>query len=498
MGIRLSRRSLLKTAARLGAGAIAALTALTVVMLTDDATGDGQSADDIEVRINARQLEDGRVEFALEHDGARVLPRSRYFPANAEVNRWLRSSPVTIELAADDAAVSEDAEYTNVHLEAWKWSSGPGGAADVQLAAGWWRASIVATYRAPTNAAKRDHGCFPSISTPGGVFAVSAIVSGQPVGSEDATRVFQLGQGGDAPAGWWRVSADTCNSATFNIRPASEVEIEAELTRRSVAAEAREQRQQTAEELRRTRDDWLERHQARLPAENLCDHDYAPGVLARVSVGGGVFDQLGYEAWRWPPPRSELYVVLCQADDDPFELEYIHAHEAEQLVRRASHLEEFQHRVVLHVHYRGAAPSVHARKTATSCNTNRDWTRRYRVFHGDIAYDLSDTSGLSSYIEIGPGYLEKRNECQELVISLEHHGDFHDSSYSEVVRQVPGQPPVYDLNFSLKPPGYDLAAIDGRDLTYLLAIYLAWLRDDLSQINELRACLQEADAFCQR
>lgn len=476
--------------------AVAALTALAVVIFTYDAAGDGQSTDDIEVRINARLLADRRIEFALEYDGARVLPRSRYFPADAEVNRWLRSSPVTLELVAADAPVSVGADDANEHLETWKWSSGPGGAADVQLAAGWWRASIVATYRAPTNALRGDLGCFPSLSSPAGVFAVSAVVSGPTFGRGDATRVFQLGQSGDAPAGWWRVSSDTCNTATFIIRPASQDEIEAELTRRRVAASAREQRQQMAEQLRREREEWIARHHAWSPAGNLCDHDYAPGVLARISVDDGVFDQLGHEAWSWPPPQSGVYVVLCQADNDPFDLEYISTHEAEQLVRRASLLEEFQHRVVLHVHYRGVAPSVRTWKSSSSCNTNRDWTRPYRVFHGDIAYDLSETSGLSSFIEIGPGYLESRNECQELVISLEHHGDFHDSTYSEVVRQVPGQPPVYDLNFSLKPPGYDLAAIDGRDLTHLLAIYIAWLRDDLSQIDELRACLQDADTLC--
>lgn len=49
-----------------------------------------------EVRINARQLEDGRVEFGLEQEGERKLPRSRYFPANVSHDRWLRSSPITV------------------------------------------------------------------------------------------------------------------------------------------------------------------------------------------------------------------------------------------------------------------------------------------------------------------------------------------------------------------------------------------------------------------
>ena len=52
-----------------------------------------------EVRIVAKQLADGRIEFGLEQDGERVLPRSRFFPANAKVDTWLRSSPVSINEA---------------------------------------------------------------------------------------------------------------------------------------------------------------------------------------------------------------------------------------------------------------------------------------------------------------------------------------------------------------------------------------------------------------
>ena len=55
-----------------------------------------------EVRITARQLEDGRVEFALQQRvdgewGERQLPRSRFFPADAQVGRWLNSSAVNVE-----------------------------------------------------------------------------------------------------------------------------------------------------------------------------------------------------------------------------------------------------------------------------------------------------------------------------------------------------------------------------------------------------------------
>ena len=58
-----------------------------------------------EARIAARRLADGRVEFALQPRagggwGERVLPSSRYFPANAAVGRWLSSSPVSLGGAA--------------------------------------------------------------------------------------------------------------------------------------------------------------------------------------------------------------------------------------------------------------------------------------------------------------------------------------------------------------------------------------------------------------
>ena len=61
-----------------------------------------------EVRITARQLEDGRVEFALQQRvngewGERQLPRSRFFPADAQVGRWLNSSPLTVEAAEPEA-----------------------------------------------------------------------------------------------------------------------------------------------------------------------------------------------------------------------------------------------------------------------------------------------------------------------------------------------------------------------------------------------------------
>lgn len=74
-----------------------------------------------EVRINARQLEDGRVEFALQQRvdgewGERQLPRSRYFPADAAVGRWLNSTPLTVTAAESEAPVARGS-YTPQQVE---------------------------------------------------------------------------------------------------------------------------------------------------------------------------------------------------------------------------------------------------------------------------------------------------------------------------------------------------------------------------------------------
>ena len=49
-------------------------------------------------RIMARRLEDGRVEFAYRPEGAEIiLPKRRYFPVSAQVDRWLNSTPIHVE-----------------------------------------------------------------------------------------------------------------------------------------------------------------------------------------------------------------------------------------------------------------------------------------------------------------------------------------------------------------------------------------------------------------
>ena len=73
-------------AAAIIAGAVA-LDLAPAAAQSDDETG----------RIVAQRLADGRTEFGWQPAGAaRVLPHARYFPANAQVGRWLNSSPVEV------------------------------------------------------------------------------------------------------------------------------------------------------------------------------------------------------------------------------------------------------------------------------------------------------------------------------------------------------------------------------------------------------------------
>ena len=61
---------------------------------TDDGELDSASAG----RIVARRLPDGRTEFAWQPEGGdRILPRSRYLPANPPTGRWLNSSDIVVE-----------------------------------------------------------------------------------------------------------------------------------------------------------------------------------------------------------------------------------------------------------------------------------------------------------------------------------------------------------------------------------------------------------------
>ena len=80
-------------------------------------------------RINARQSEDGRIEFAFTPtNGERILTDARYFPTNARANRWLRSTEITISTGPIPfIAVSAFHLHTcglreNGETECWGWN----------------------------------------------------------------------------------------------------------------------------------------------------------------------------------------------------------------------------------------------------------------------------------------------------------------------------------------------------------------------------------------
>ena len=48
-------------------------------------------------RINAHLRADGRIEFAFTPSGGeRILPPSRYFPVDAAIDVWLRSTEIDV------------------------------------------------------------------------------------------------------------------------------------------------------------------------------------------------------------------------------------------------------------------------------------------------------------------------------------------------------------------------------------------------------------------
>lgn len=89
---------------------------LALVMILGARVARAQSTDvDVEVRVAAQRLADGRTEFALQQraaDGSwdeRRLPRARLFPANTRAGRWLGSSPLTVEAQSDGMQMASEA-----------------------------------------------------------------------------------------------------------------------------------------------------------------------------------------------------------------------------------------------------------------------------------------------------------------------------------------------------------------------------------------------------
>ena len=81
-------------------------------------------------RIEARLLSDGRIEFAFTPtDGERILTDARYFPTETRLNRWLRSTEITIGAPSPFIAVSAGYDHAcaireNGALECWGFTNG--------------------------------------------------------------------------------------------------------------------------------------------------------------------------------------------------------------------------------------------------------------------------------------------------------------------------------------------------------------------------------------
>ena len=99
--------------ARVAGVAVVALVALVSTATVSSVAAAQETAGQDEVRIVARLLANEKVEFGLQQRqaddswGDRRLPRVRFFPADASVGRWLSSSPITVKIAAADAAARD-------------------------------------------------------------------------------------------------------------------------------------------------------------------------------------------------------------------------------------------------------------------------------------------------------------------------------------------------------------------------------------------------------
>lgn len=79
---------------------VALIVALVSALMTVVVVGQGSDGG-VEVRVNAKRLDDGRTEFAVQQrEGSswsdRIAPRGRFLPAEPPVGRWLNSTPVTV------------------------------------------------------------------------------------------------------------------------------------------------------------------------------------------------------------------------------------------------------------------------------------------------------------------------------------------------------------------------------------------------------------------
>ena len=81
----------------LRSAAVASIAALAAIAADLTPLASAQSDDETAGRIVARRFDDGRVEFGWQPSGGeRILPPSRYFPVDAAIDVWLRSTEIDV------------------------------------------------------------------------------------------------------------------------------------------------------------------------------------------------------------------------------------------------------------------------------------------------------------------------------------------------------------------------------------------------------------------
>ncbi len=140
--------------------AILAVGVIAIVALTAVAVGQN-IGEPVDVKIVAKKLADGRIEFGLEQDGERILPRTRFFPADAPVDKWLKSSAVAVaaplpgdwellcDTVVDEQLYDHEPENAVGWLARWAFRSVAGDLAAERFPYGiGWRCNYLAAYEA--------------------------------------------------------------------------------------------------------------------------------------------------------------------------------------------------------------------------------------------------------------------------------------------------------------------------------------------------------------
>ena len=106
-------------------------------LLVQHAGDAGEITGEVELRITARRVQNDRIEFALQHRpppgewSERLLPARRFFPMSTEVERWLFSSSLFVQVAGLVTAPEPAEDASDDEEPAEDASDGEPGAVDI-------------------------------------------------------------------------------------------------------------------------------------------------------------------------------------------------------------------------------------------------------------------------------------------------------------------------------------------------------------------------------